>query len=302
MKDVFVFGSLNMDLSIACERLPASGETLAGSGFTTTPGGKGANQAVAAARAGAPTHMIGAVGADAFGARMVAELEAAGVDGSGIQQIEGATTGVAVIVRSAGDNRIILDSGANACPRVEDVCSVLTAAARSGDIFLTQLECDYEQTFAALAEAHARGLITFFNPSPARIIPAEVWKAVDVVCLNETEAALICGIEPDNDTQASEVLAHIQALGPRIVALTLGARGSVVQAEGTTLTVTPPAVEVRDTTCAGDTYLGTLVAAIAQGAGWERALERANAASALATTHVGAQVSIPSAAEVDALM
>lgn len=298
MSKIIVFGSLNMDLSIACERMPQAGETLTGGGFLVNPGGKGANQAVAAARLGARVAMVGAVGADAFGGQLACGLAAAGIDCAHLARIEGASTGVAVIVRAAGDNRIVLDPGANRALGAADVARALDSVAEPGDVFLTQLECDADATCAALADAHARGLYTMFNPAPARDVAREVWRAVDLVCLNETECEITTGISPVDEGRARRAMELLSDWGPETVVLTLGAKGSLVLHAGEFASSVPPAVDVVDTTGAGDTYIGALAAGAARGAASSESVAWATCASALACTRLGAQQSVPSADEV----
>ena len=166
MNSVVVFGSLNMDLTIESERMPLQGETIPGKGFFTNPGGKGANQAVAAAKSGVPTYLIGAVGQDLFGDQLVSGLVGHGVRCDELARTKDVETGVAVVLRSQGDNRIVLSPGANHALTIADVDSALDYVARKGDVFLAQLECDFETTVAALASAKARGMRTIVNVAP----------------------------------------------------------------------------------------------------------------------------------------
>ena len=325
MARVVVFGSLNMDLTIEAPRIPAGGETLTGGGFLTNPGGKGANQAVAAAKLGADTCMVGAVGQDAFGDELAAGLAAAGADCTGIARAEGAPTGVAMIIRTQGENRIILDPGANHVLRTPAVNAALDHLAQPGDVFVTQLECDHATTFAALAEAHVRGLYTVFNPAPAVPVPDEVWPAVDLLCLNETETQIITGVLPEDEATIAQAAAWFAEKRVDPVIVTLGGRGSVLLQGGAVTPIAPSAVTVVDTTAAGDTYLGALAAQLAavaekhaacgdaaeRGAAArpsfspaeiEAAARYASAAAALATTKLGAQQSVPTAAEVAAFL
>lgn len=302
MGKVIVFGSLNMDLTIECSRQPRMGETVTGGGFLLNPGGKGANQAVAASRLGADTVMIGAVGADVFGEALVASLEGAGVACGRIRHIDGVSTGVASITRVGGDNCIVLDPGANHVLTGHDVTVVLDEVATAGDVLVTQLECDLAATWEALAAAHARGLYTILNPAPAVPIPREVWASVDAICLNETECEIVTGVFPGDEPAIERALDRLAAWGVGMVALTLGAQGSRVFREGRMIDSRPPAVRVVDTTGAGDTYIGALAMGRARGLSLDETVEWATCASALATTRLGAQQAVPAADEVAALM
>lgn len=303
MARVIVFGSMNMDLSIECDRMPAAGETIGGHDFITNPGGKGANQAVAAARLGAEVRMVAAVGADGFGAELVAGLEAAGVDCSRVTRAEGTSTGVAVIVRSAGDNRIVLSAGANHLLGPGDVARALREAAEPGDVLLVQGECDEAATLAALREARALGMFTVYNPAPARPMPDAAWADVDLVCLNETECELMCGVRPDGERGCELAAARLRELGAGSVAITLGSAGSVgfdAADPGTAVRVPAARAEVVDTTAAGDTYIGALAAGRAAGMPLAEAMAWGSAAAALTVGRLGAQQAIPTADEVEA--
>ncbi len=298
MSKVIVFGSLNMDLSVESPHMPKLGETVIGGGFVTNPGGKGANQAVAAAKLGAQVQMIGAVGADAFGDQMLAALADAGVSCERVSRAQNAPTGVALITRVGGDNFITVDSGANMVAGIDDVKAALDDIAQPGDVFLCQLECDFETTMQALKYAHEQGLYTVVNPAPARELPGWVLPYLDFVVVNEGECETITGIYPDDEVTCRAAMDKLAAAGVGLVAVTLGARGSMVLADGEFLVSTPPAVKAVDTTCAGDTYIGAFLAAHARGECVAAALDLATKASAMATTKVGAQQSIPLLAEV----
>lgn len=216
---IAVFGSMNMDLSVACERMPRAGETVGGSGFITNAGGKGANQAVAAARMGARTCMIGAVGRDTFGDALVAGLQDAGVGVESVTRLDDVETGTATIIRCESDNRIVLSPGANHALAGEDVARALRRlvadeldgdaseiAPAAGGVFIAQGECDLAATAGALACAHELGFYTIFNPAPACDLPAGAWPAVDLVCPNETECQVLTGILPTDDASCVAAL------------------------------------------------------------------------------------------------
>lgn len=228
MSKVIVFGSLNMDLSIESDHMPNLGETIIGRGFITNPGGKGANQAVAAAKMGAAVCMLGAVGADAFGDQMIAGLAEHGVTCEYITRSESCPTGVAIITRVCGDNFITIDAGANASTRIDAVRRALDEVAEPGDVFLAQLECDYETTWAALAEACKRGLYVAINPG-ARARDSRSRAALPGFGGGERGRMRDDdGVYPADATSARAAAEKLKESGVGCVAITLGARGSVV--------------------------------------------------------------------------
>lgn len=293
MSKVIVFGSLNMDLSIESDHMPSIGETIVGSGFITNPGGKGANQAMASAKMGAHVVMFGAVGEDAFGDAMIASLAEEGISCDNIMRVADKPTGVALITRVKGDNFITIDSGANFVPKTERVCGAIDKVAEPGDVFLCQLECDFDTTMETLKYAHEQGLYTVLNPAPAREIPTWVFPFLDFVVVNEVECEMISGIYPADKDSACAAMEKIAEQGVNTIAVTLGARGSIVYCKGEVLESVPPKVHAIDTTCAGDTYIGAFCAAKTRGEKVSDALELATKASALTTTKVGAQQAIP---------
>ncbi len=299
MSKVVVFGSLNMDLSIESDHMPVMGETIMGRCFITNPGGKGANQAVASAKLGAEVVMLGAVGEDAFGDQMIAALAEEGVQCDRIERVRDLATGVALITRVQGDNFIVLGSGANAAPSAESVRASLDEVARGGDVFLAQLECDFDATMEALRDAHDRGMYTVLNPAPARQLPEWVYSCLDMVVVNESECEILTGIYPEDEASAKAAMEKFSSFGVGTVVVTLGERGSVVLSRGKLLSSVPPKVDAVDTTCAGDTYIGALVAGYARGVTIESAIELATKASAMATTKIGAQQSIPHLEDVE---
>ncbi|MDM8270288.1 ribokinase [Thermophilibacter provencensis] len=299
MNSVVVFGSLNMDLTIESERMPLQGETIPGKGFFTNPGGKGANQAVAAAKSGVPTYLIGAVGQDLFGDQLVSGLVGHGVRCDELARTKDVETGVAVVLRSQGDNRIVLSPSANHALKIADVDSALDYVARRGDVFLAQLECDFETTVAALASAKARGMRTIVNVAPPRDLPDEAWANIDVVCVNETECDAVCGIFPDDEDSLKRALAALAAKGPSTAIVTLGGRGSVALSDGRLIRQEALRVRAVDTTAAGDTFIGVVAASMVSGLPLEEGMRWASCAAGITASRVGAQQAIPTALEVD---
>jgi ribokinase len=296
--DVVVVGSLNMDLVVRTARLPVAGETVTGKGFATIPGGKGANQAVAAARLGARTAMIGCVGDDAFGEALRAGLEADGIDCRAVQRVAGVATGVALIeVDDAGHNHIVVVPGGNGRldPARVEANDALLAGAR---MVVLQLEVPLETVRFVAARARALGKVVVLNPAPARPLPGELLACLDYLVPNELEAAALTGLPVNSPAAAVEAARRLRALGPANVIVTLGAAGAVaVTAEGVTHHPARPVVAV-DSTAAGDTFIGGLCAALVEGRSLERAIAFAQAAAAVSVTRPGAQSSIPRKAEV----
>lgn len=309
MAKVVVFGSMNMDLSIAVRRVPNAGETVLGPDFVSNAGGKGANQAVAAARLGADVRMIAAVGADPFGEELVRGLESAGVDCARVRRLTGVSTGIAVILRSDGDNRIVVVGGANLALAAQDVTDDPRALGEPGDVLVVQGECDERATLAALRTAHERGLRTILNAAPARPLPDAAWGDVDLVCVNETECEVMCDVLPGDDASCRRAASRLLEMGAGAAVITLGSRGSfgmrraADDAEGGEAIKVPavPAGAV-DTTGAGDTFVGALAAGCVRGLSLRESMEWGSAAASLAVRRLGAQQAIPAEAEVAALM
>ena len=310
---IAVFGSMNMDLSVACERMPRAGETVDGSGFITNAGGKGANQAVAAARMGARTCMIGAVGRDTFGDALVAGLQDAGVGVESVTRLDDVETGTATIIRCESDNRIVLSPGANHALTGDDVACALRylvadeldrdvcgPAPAAGSVFIAQGECDLMATAAALSCAHRLGFYTVFNPAPACALPAGAWPSVDLVCPNETECQALTGILPADDASCVAALNALLAKGAGAAVITLGGAGSVTLGDdGELLRMPALSSSVVDTTAAGDTFIGALAAARLEGLPLFECMAAGARASAVTVSRLGAQQSIPTRAEVE---
>jgi ribokinase len=299
MAEVVVVGSINMDLVVRADRLPDPGETVAGTGFATIPGGKGANQAVAAARLGARTAMIGCVGDDAFGAELRHALEADGIDCGAVRVAAGVPTGVALIeVDAAGRNRIVVVPGGNGRLSPDDVAAheALLAGARA---VVLQLEVPLATVASAAARARALGKLVVLNPAPAQPLPPELLASADWLVPNEFEAGLLSGVRVDSTATAAEAARRLLSLGARNVLVTLGAAG-VLSATAAEVKHHParPVTPV-DTTAAGDTFIGGLCAALVEGRSLDAAIAFAQAAAAISVTRPGAQTSIPRRDEVE---
>lgn len=297
---VAVIGSLNMDLRVQTPRLPAPGETLLGTGFSTDSGGKGANQAVAAARMGAAVAMLGRAGRDAHGATLTQALQADGIDTSAVGQDTGAPTGTAIIVLMPdGENSIIVIPGANhryTPAQVADSATVL----RHAKVAVAQLECPLDTVRAALTLAHGAGVCTVLNAAPAQPLDDALLAAVDWLVVNEIEAAMLTGLPTDTPAQIEAAAHALRQRGPSQVVVTLGSAGLLHVGPDGALALPAPRVTAVDTTGAGDTFVGALAAGLADGWPIPAALTRAQVAAALAVTRLGTQSAMPTRAEVDA--
>jgi len=293
---ILVVGSLNMDLCVETPRVPTMGETILGGGFFTSPGGKGANQAVAAARLGADVAMLGRVGRDAFGAQLVENLRLNAVDTSHILAAEAAPTGVAVILLSGGDNCIIVDPGANALLTPGDI-EAMEAVVAASDMLVLQLEIPLATARRAMELAHAHGVRVLLNPAPAQRLPADFLALADLLTPNETECELLTGLA--DERQGAQALLD---MGVSRVVVTLGGKG-VLCADGERM-LHKPALPVRavDTTAAGDCFTGALAVSLAGGAPFGEAVDFAQAAAALTVMRKGAQASLPTCAEAEAFI
>jgi ribokinase len=301
---VVVAGSLNMDFVVSVDRLPAPGETVLGRDFVMIPGGKGANQACAAGKLGAgrvAVRMIGRVGYDLFADHLKASLSAAGVDVSSVHATKSQPTGVALIwVDRAGQNSIVVASGANHALIAADA-EAMRKVFRGASLALFQLETPLATVSAALQIAREEGLRTMLDPAPAQALPAELLARVDILTPNESEALMLLGERPRRVAleQAPALAAALRKLGPRTVILKLGDQGCFHSDDSGARHVPGFAVDVRDTTAAGDTFNAALAIALAEDQPIENALRFANAAAAISVTRLGAQASAPSRAEVD---
>jgi ribokinase len=302
MGRVVVVGSLNMDLIVRTPHIPAVGETIIGSVFYTAPGGKGANQAVAAARLGAQVSILGCVGKDNFAAELLQSLDHSGVNYSYIRQDDEAATGVALIeVDDEGQNSIIVASGANYALKVEDIETSAEFFA-GADIVLLQLENPLETVQRAAELAHEHGAQVILNPAPAQSLKSELLRKIDILVPNESEAALLTGLPVDTQAEVEAAADRLHEMGLDTIIITLGKRGALLSARGKKQLFPAYQVKAVDTTAAGDAFLGGLGAALSDGKSVEEGIRWGNAAGALAVTKMGAQPSLPLRREVEELL
>jgi len=280
--DVVVVGSANLDLVATVDRLPGHGETVPGSSFAEYPGGKGLNQAVAAARTGASVAFVGALGDDSAADTLRAVMTADGIDSSHVTTVPIATGRALIGVAATGENSIIVVAGANG--------TITATAIPAARVVLTQLEVPLDAVERALRSGRAAGAITVLNPAPVQPIDASILRWCDIVVPNEHEVDLLGGV------------ARLLALGAGAVVVTMGSRGAALHAADGVVHIEPFSVVPVDTTGAGDTFSGSLCARLAAGDDLPTALRFASAAGALCTTAPGAVPSIPRRAAVEALL
>jgi ribokinase len=300
MAEIIVVGSLNMDLVITADRMPLPGETIPGRSFQTIPGGKGANQAVAAARLGSPVAMAGRIGDDDFGAALVENLDRQGVDASPIQVDGEAATGIAlIIVDERGENSIVVAGGANLrmSPRDVDKLAGLWPQAK---LLLLQFEVPMETIAHAMAMAALHGVQVILNPAPARTVSPQFLAQADYLVPNEIEAAMLTGVKVRDLASAEEAARKLQGYGVPVVIITLGEKGALAVSGEEAFHVPAWRVDAVDTTAAGDAFNGGLAAALNQGLALREAVRYATCAGTLAATRFGAQTSLPTAGEVQA--
>jgi ribokinase len=291
---IVVFGSINLDLIGKVSRIPKPGETVPGTSFATAAGGKGANQALAARRAGAAVRMIGAAGKDSMGDQALQLLAEGGVDLSDVKRLDIAQGVAMIFVDEAGENVIGILPGANADVSIDDAERTLASLTPS-DVLVVQQEIQPGSTIRALSVARERGARTILNTAPFLATTREAAKRADIVVANETEFALLAG---EGDLDAT-MKGYVDATG-RTIIVTLGPDGAKARtAEGETITVPAMVVQPVDTVGAGDTFVGYLAAGLEAGLDLEASMRRAAVAASLACLKPGAQPAIPTAAEVD---
>ncbi len=301
MSRVIVLGSLNMDLVVALPRLPGGGETVVGDRLRTFPGGKGANQAVAAVRLGAAVSMIGRVGADVFGDGLLASLTQEGVDVRGVARDFQEPTGAALIlVETGGENMIAVAPGANAAVSEAEVQRTVRGLAK-GDVLVLQHEVPLSAVAAAVRGARSAGARIILNAAPAARLDPEVLEGLEVLVVNEHEAEAIFS-QPARDLRGAKKAARAGvAMGCPAVIVTLGSAGAVLARVGRTQHLEPFHVEAVDATAAGDAFVGALASSLAAGLDLARGAELAGAAGAAAATKFGAQASLPRVSDLKRL-
>lgn len=298
---IVVIGSLNMDLVGCAARIPVVGETITGHTFLSEPGGKGANQAYAAAKLGGRVAMLGRVGGDEFGLQMRANLERVNCDVSGLLIAPGVSSGIALIfVADTGQNSIVIVPGANDRFSAEDIDAgrdLLNGAAW----VLLQLENPLSTVLAAARAAAQAGARVILDPAPARSLPDELFALADIITPNETEAAMLADLPPAslNPDQALGIARKLRARGAKTVLVKLGEQGCLLVTPENSQLLPAPAVKAVDTTAAGDAFNAGLAVALSEGLDLPSACRFANAAAALSVTKLGAQASAPTRAELN---
>lgn len=300
MRTIAVIGSLNMDIVNRVEKAPLPGQTIKAIETSYIPGGKGANQAVAAARAGAKAEMIGAVGVDAYGEILLENLRSSGVGTDGVLVKQDISTGLAFItVDGVGENSIIISPGANGVLDAKDIGKAEKFLGEP-DLIILQNEIPYPTLAYVLESFAAKGKYIIYNPAPALVPPENIYHMVNLLILNETEAAVLTGVKTESIEEVHSAGKILVEKGCREIIVTLGAKGLFyMSSEGSTMYLPAFKVNVQDTTAAGDTFVGAYAAAIVEGKPLQAALRFASAASALAVTKKGAQTSIPERVDID---
>lgn len=299
MNKIIVVGSSNTDMVTVSDRLPAAGETVIGRKFFTNPGGKGANQAVAACRLAGQVTFIAKVGDDLFGQQALEGYNKEGIDTLYISREEGCVSGVALInVDAQGENTIVVAPGANNFLKEADI-ERAAAALSQAEIFLTQLEIPLE-TVSFLAErAKALGKKLILNPAPARSLPDELLSGLYMITPNESEAEQLTGVQVHDTASAREAAIKLKARGVEVVIITLGKKGAYLHADQISELIPVVAVKAIDTTAAGDTFNGALAVGLSEGMNLQKAVSFANHCAAISVTREGAQAAIPLRSELE---
>lgn len=290
---ILVIGSSNTDMVIKADKLPLPGETILGGRFFMYPGGKGANQAVAAARLGGRVTLISKVGNDIFGKEVLQELKKEGINTDFIISDLENPSGVALItVDSKGENSIVVVQGSNGALTPEDIQKAIREFSKI-EILLMQLEIPLQTVLYSAKYAHSLGKKVILNPAPAMYIPQELFKILYLITPNKSEAEMLTGIKISNLRSIEEAARNLKEKGVRNVIVTLGSQGAYIFNEEGGELISPPAVKAVDTTAAGDVFNGALSVAISEGKSFEEAVNFANHAAAISVTRMGAQASAP---------
>lgn len=298
---IVVIGSSNTDMIVKSDHLPLPGETVLGGKFTTAPGGKGANQAVAAARLGGDVTFVAKVGEDQFGDAAIDNYQKDGINTQYVTRSAGSASGVALIlVDGKGENSIAVASGANADLSIKDIDDA-SDKIRSASIVLMQLESPMDTVLYAAKMASQAGAAVILNPAPAATLPEEMYSYLYAVTPNETESEILTGVKVVDEESARKASEVFISRGVKKVVITLGSKGAFVNDGEASYMVPARKVKAVDTTAAGDTYNGAMCVALAEGKTLKEALEFATKASAIAVTRMGAQPSVPTREEVDSL-
>lgn len=297
MKKILVIGSINMDITTVTSRMPKIGETIVGESFSTQPGGKGANQAVAVAKLGGKVKFFGAVGNDLYGKRLAENLDSNNVEFCG-EVIEDTPSGTAVITVVDGDNCIILNPGANNCV-TPDMIEKNEHLFEDADYVLMQLEIPVESVLTAAKLGKRHNCEVIINPAPYKTLPDELYGYIDMIVPNEHEAESLTGVYPEDDESCKNAIEAIKAKGIKNAAITLGSKGSVYSTDSELVFTPAKKVKAVDTTAAGDTFIGGMLTYLSMGKTMKEAVEFGTAASAITVTRLGAADSIPSAEEVE---
>jgi ribokinase len=298
MRKIFVVGSINRDLVVYADRLPRPGETILGDRFQQFPGGKGANQAVAASRLGAAVHLIGNVGADPFGKAMLDFLAGENIDTSGIAILDMASTGIALItVDSASENSIVVAAGANMVWQTWDLARL---KIERRDVVVSQFEIPLEIIESVFARAKEIGATTILNPAPVKPVSERILRNVDYLVANEIELEALSGltVNPDDRASVYAAMAKLHERGPLAIVATLGPRGAFVSSPAGRYEAKGYKVDAVDATGAGDCFIGGFAASLAKSDSVPDAIEFANKAAAISVTRRGASASFPTLLEV----
>lgn len=300
-KNIIVVGSSNTDMVINADHLPVPGETIMGGSFMMNFGGKGANQAVAAARLNGNVHFIAKIGKDLFGKRSIEQYEDEGIHVEQIYSDPVLLSGVALIIVDAnGENSIVVASGANSSLSPEDIKKAYSVIEKA-DIMLIQLEIPIETVEYAAHLAKEKGIKVILNPAPARPLSDSLLKNLYMIIPNETEAEILSGVKVTDWESAQKAADIIHAKGANIVVITLGSKGALIKEEGQYHKVPVPKVKAIDTTAAGDTFCGAVCVALTENMSVLDAVKFANKCASITVTRMGAQSSLPYRREIDVL-